>query len=122
MTEIVHAGRTETSKVVAFDIRWDGDLSGSDSVVWSVFVTSADGQEAVELGYRVENGAFAGQYVHDHNSARRHDVDEDADLLEREITVRFPTDRVGVAVEWPTWRAVITVDGTEVAEHLLALT
>ena len=35
MTQIVHAGRTETDVVVAYDIRWEGDLSGARSVTWS---------------------------------------------------------------------------------------
>jgi hypothetical protein len=33
--------------------------------------------------------------------------------------VRFPTSSVGVASTWPTWRAVINVDGQDVAEHVI---
>jgi len=119
MTEIVHAGRTETDVVVAFDIRWDGDLSGRRSVTWSMTVTSEDGQDSVRLAYERVDGEFAAQYVLDRASGRRQDVDEDVDLDNDEITVRFPTASVGVAASWPSWRAVITVDDEDVAERLL---
>jgi hypothetical protein len=121
MTQIVHAGRTETDVVVAFDIRWDGDLSGKRSVTWSMTVTSPDGRDSVRLAYELVNGDSARQYVLDRVSGRRQDVDPDADLGDDEITVRFPTARVGVAAPWPSWRAVITVDGEDVAERLLNL-
>jgi hypothetical protein len=121
MTQIVHGGRTVTDVVVAFDVRWDGDLAGAGSVLWSMVVTSQDGQESVQLGYRI-TGDSVEQFVHDLNGARRDDIDPDADLRDHEITVRFPTSRVGVAAHWPTWRAVITVDGEDIAEHVLAAT
>ena len=119
MTQIVHSGRTVVAALVAFDIRWDDDLSGRDSVLWSMVITSPDGQETVQLGYEMVDGAFSAQFVTDRSSARQQNVDEDADVGEREITVRFPASSVGVAAEWPTWRAVITVDGVDVAERVL---
>jgi hypothetical protein len=122
MTQITRAGRTTTKELVAFDVGWEGDLSAYDSVVWSMMVTSADGQETVQLGYQVFHGRFSAQFVRDVATDRQEDLDEDADLRDREITVRFPAERVGVAVEWPSWRAVITVDGSDVAEHLVAPT
>ena len=120
MTQIVHAGRTETKVVVAFDIRWEGELSGGGSVTWSMTVTSPDGQDSVRLAYELVDGEAA-QYVLDRVSGRRQDVTPDADLGDDEITVRFPTASVGVAAPWPSWRAVITVDGEDVAERLLML-
>ena len=120
MTQIVHAGRTETDVVVAFDIRWEGELSGH-SVTWSMTVTSPDGQDSVRLAYQRVDGEFAAQYVLDRASGRRKDIDADADLDDDEITVRFPTNSVGVAASWPSWRAVLTVDDEDVAEHLLML-
>ena len=121
MAQIVHAGRTETKVVVAFDIRWQGDLSGGRSVTWSMTVTSPDGRDSVRLAYQLLDGASAEQFVLDRASGRRQDVDPDADLDGDEITVRFPTASVGVAATWPSWRAVITVDGEDVAERLLTL-
>lgn len=119
MTHIVHAGRTETDVVVAFDIRWEGDLSDRRSVTWSMVVTSPDGRESVELAYQVVEAEFAAQFVRDRRSGRRQNLDQDVDLGADEITVRFPTSSVGVAAAWPSWRAVINVDGEDVAEHLL---
>jgi hypothetical protein len=52
-------------------------------------------------------------------SGRRHDLAEDADLSDDELVVRFPANVVGVAVEWPVWTAVITVDGDDVAHHVV---
>ena len=121
MTQIVHAGRTETDVVVAYDIRWEGDLSGARSVTWSMTVTSPDGRDSVRLAYPVDDGEHSAQYVLDRASGRRQDLDPDADLDDDEVTVRFPTATVGVAASWPSWRAVITVDGEDVAERLLTL-
>jgi len=121
MTQIVHAGRTETDVVVAYDIRWEGDLSGARSVTWSMTVTSPDGRDSVRLAYQRDDGGRPAQYVLDRASGRRQDLDPDADVDDDEITVRFPTATVGVAASWPSWRAVITVDGEDVAERLLTL-
>lgn len=118
MTKILRAGRTVTDDVVAYDIGWDDDLNGGESVLWSMLVTSEDGDETVQLGYKVVDGVFSAQFVFDHVSARQVNVGEDVTLGEGEITVRFPTDVVGAAGQWPVWKAIITVDGSDVAEHL----
>jgi hypothetical protein len=121
MTQIARAGRTATKGVVAFDVGWEGDLSRHESVLWSMLITSPDGRETVQLGYQVFHGAFSAQFVRDQVSGRQEDLEQDADLRDDEITVRFPAERVGVAAGWPSWRAVITVDGDDVAEKLVAL-
>ena len=38
---------------------------------------------------------------------------------EGEVTARFPAEVVGVAVEWPLWTAVVSVDGQVVAEQVI---
>jgi hypothetical protein len=119
MTQILHAGRTVTKVVVAFDMSWEGDLVGAGSVLWTMSVTSQDGSETIQLGYRRTAEGFAEQYVHDPSGQRRQSFDEDADFRDGEITVRFPTSSVGVASTWPTRRAVINVDGQDVAEHVI---
>jgi hypothetical protein len=113
MVSIAHAGRTTTGDLVAFDVRWEGSLTGS-AVVWSMVVSG--GASEVRLCHE-RAGETVGQYVVDGASGRRRDVDVDADLHDDEITVRFPADAVGVAVEWPVWVAVVTVDGQEVARQ-----
>ncbi len=122
MTRILHAGRTITDVVVAFDVSWDDDLSAAGAVLWSMLVSSQDGSETIELGYRRTPDGSVEQYVHDLSGKRQQAVDEDADLRDGEITVRFQTSSVGVATTWPTWRAVINVDGRDVAEHVVAPT
>jgi hypothetical protein len=84
-------------------------------------VTNQEGTESVDLGYQRGNGADDTQFVDDPASGRREEVPADADLSDGEITVRFPTEVVGVAVEWPVWKAVIVVDGTPVASEVVTL-
>jgi hypothetical protein len=121
MTQILHCGRTVAGGWVAFDIRWDDDLSGNRSVLWSMVVTSPEGAETVQLGYQLVDDGFSTQFVHDLATGRQHDVEQNADLGDREITVRFPAEVVGVAAHWPTWRGVINVDGSDVAEQVSTL-
>jgi hypothetical protein len=113
MVSIAHAGRTTTGDLVAFDVRWEGPLTGS-SVVWTMVVS--DGVSEVRLCHERAGDAVR-QYVVDGTTGRRRDVDADADVGEDEVTVRFPAEAVGVAVEWPVWVAVVTVDGQDVAHN-----
>lgn len=110
---IDHCGRTVAASVVAFDIQWTGELPAGRDVTWAVRVTSPDGGEEVELGHRRTENQVA-QYVRDLATGRTSQVEPDADLDGTGITARFPADVVGVALEWPTWCAVIEVDGEDV--------
>lgn len=121
MTQILECGRTMAGAFIAFSIRWDGDLPSEGTVSWSMVVTSGDGSDELRLGYERAGGSFSQQYVDDRASGRRQPVEEDADLKDDEITARFPASVVGVAVEWPVWRAVIAVDGTDVAEQVASM-
>jgi hypothetical protein len=112
--DIVECGRTIAGDVVAFDIQWEGEPEGD--VVWAAKVTSADQSETVELGY-TRSAAGEQQYVE--SEGRRVTVDADADVSDGEVTVRFPASTVGVAIEWPAWCAVLTVDGEVVSEHVI---
>ena len=116
MVSIVECGRTTAGDYVAFDIRWDGDVTQAHRVTWAMVVTSEDSSDELTLGYTRVDGRLTEQYVDDRASGRRQVVDEDADLRDDELTARFPGSVVGVAVEWPTWKAVLDVDG-EVSEQ-----
>src|SRR5688500_2633861 len=118
MTEILHCGRTVSGGVVGIDIRWDGPLTPRQSVLWSMVVSSDDGTDEIRLSHG-RAGDSVQQFVDDLSSGRRRDVEPDADVGDDEVVVRFPTDVVGVAVEWPVWRAVITVDGEDVAAKVV---
>jgi hypothetical protein len=114
MVSIEHAGRTLTDALVAYDVRWSGELAGT-TVTWSMVVS--EGASEVRLCHERGEDGSAHQYVVDGGSGRRQDVPVDADVHDDEVTVRFPADVVGVAVEWPVWVAVLTVDGEDVAHH-----
>ena len=118
--EIVECGRTVAGEVVAFTIEWDGDPSGE--LAWGVRITSSDQSETVALGCSLgdEGGSADRQWVE--GDAGRQDVEVDADLGEGEITARFPAEVVGVAVEWPLWTALVSVDGQVVAEQVIPTT
>ena len=73
-------------------------------------ITSPNGHETVRLTYQ-QVDEHAGQHVE--AASGRVELDPDADLDDGEVTVRFPANVVGVAVEWPVWNAVITADGEE---------
>jgi hypothetical protein len=112
--EIIECGRTIAGDLVAFDIQWEGEPQGE--VTWCAQVTSADQSETLRLGY-VRGAAGEEQYVE--SDGRREDVEVDASVSDGEVTVRFPADKVGVAIEWPAWCAVVSVDGEVVAEHVI---
>lgn len=116
--QIHGCGRTVGGDVVAFDIRWEGQLPADAAVLWCMEVSN--GEESVQLGHQRSGPNFVEQFVDATATDRREEVPEDADLGDGEITVRFPADVVGVAVEWPVWRALIAVEGTEVASGLCA--
>ena len=118
MTEIRECGRTVGGGVVAFTIAWDGELTGT--VAWVVPVTGDASGDRVSLVHEREGGAVSGQYVE--AEGRRTDVEEDASLGEDDITARFPAEVVGVAVDWPVWKAALVVDGTAVAEQIIPTT
>ena len=116
MTQIVECGRTVAGEIVAFDIQWDGGLSGED-VDWAARICSPEDEE-VRLVHR-RAGGTSEQYVE--GPTGRVDVDVDADVRDDDVIVRFPAPVVGVAVDWPTWIAVLTVDGEEVARQAIPL-
>lgn len=115
--EITHCGRTFSGGFVAWDVRWDGELPDGAGIEWSMVV--ADGDEEIRLVHGRRAGV-AEQYVV--GAAGREDVEPDADASEHEITVRFPADVVGVAVEWPVWTAVLTLDGEDVSRQVAPVT
>jgi hypothetical protein len=118
MVQILGCGRTVGGGVVAIDIRWDGDLPATEPVLWSMEISN--GEESVLLGHQRNSGAFVTQFVDASSTGRREEVSEDAELGDGEMTVRFPAELVGVAVEWPMWKAVIAVNGAEVASEICA--
>ena len=120
MTQILECGRTIAGEYVAFDICWEGDLS-QGTVVWSMEVAGADGAEKIRLGHQRTDGERPEQFVDDLATGRRQGLEADAEVGDAEITARFPANIVGVAVEWPVWRAVITVDGADVAERVVTV-
>ena len=120
--DITGCGRTTAADVVAFTVRWAGELPASGTVTWAARVTGPDGREAVQLGYERASrggGAVDRQYVEDLTSGRLQELAADAEVGTGEVTVRFPATAVGVAVEWPTWQAVIAVDGVELATQAI---
>lgn len=118
MTQIVGCGRTVAGGHVAYDISWDEDPAGG-AVGWAMEIGSPDDSETVRLVHELVDGGPSEQYAQDMGSGRRTSVEPDADLREHEITVRFPDDVVGVAAEWPTWKAVLTVDGVDVSSMVV---
>lgn len=118
MPHIRECGRTVGGDVVAFHLAWDGELHGRTHG-WSVVITSEQGDDAVVLAHEREGGGFAAQYVLGQRTGRRDDVAEDADVDADELTARFPADVVGVAVEWPVWKAELSIDGTVVSSQVI---
>lgn len=116
---IDQCGRTIAASIIAFDIQWSGDLPGDREITWAVRISSAAADGEVELGHRRSAGGPS-QYARDLSTGRTQEVTPDADVSAREITVRFASAVVGQAVEWPIWKAVLTVDDEDVA--VLAVT
>lgn len=118
MTQIRECGRTIGGGIVVFDISWDGDLPAG-KVAWVVTI-SGDGDEQVALVHERTDGAFAAQYLQ--AGAGRHDVEEDATVEDDHLTARFPADLVGVATQWPVWKAAVVVNGQPASEQVIPTT
>jgi hypothetical protein len=118
MVQIVECGRTVGGGLVAFDIRWEGEVPDTGPALWSMEISN--GEESVLLGHQRSGGGAVTQFVDASSTGRREEVPEDADRGDGAITVRFPADVVGVAVEWPVWKAIIAVEGAEVASDICA--
>ena len=116
--EITGCGRTIAADVVAFTVQWSGEPPLHRTVTWAARVTGPDGREAVELGYQ-RAGDEEQQYVADLLTGRRQELALDAEAEAGALTARFPASIVGVAVEWPTWHAVIAVDGNQLAAQVI---
>ncbi len=123
MTQILECGRSIGGGTVVFDIEWEGGLSG-DRLGYCVTIISSDNSEQVTLVHQRgagEEGAGAGeQYVE--AAGDRRPVTVDADVSDDHVTARFPQDVVGVAVDWPVWKAALLSDGSPVAEAVIATT
>lgn len=111
---IHNCGRTIAGGFVAFDMRWEGQVPPDADVQWSVCVS--EGREEVRLVH-ARSARGVEQYVV--GVAGREDVQPDADLSDDEITVRFRAEVVGVAVEWPVWTTVLTIDGEDVSHMVI---
>ncbi len=121
MAKIQECGRSIGGGTVAVDIEWQGELSGS-SIAWVVTISSSDGSEHVRLvhersGDGSSDAAEGVQYVERDGS--RHEVGDDADVHDDHITARFPLDTVGVAADWPVWKAALHSDGSPVDEAVI---
>ncbi len=116
--QVNHCGRTVASDVIAFDIQWEGPLPAARTMAWSMVVTGPDGRETVRLVHE-RTGEQVSQHVQ--AASGRVEVAPDADVDEGEVTVRFPVEVVGAAVDWPVWTAVMTADGQELASCVVPL-
>ena len=109
---IKHCGRTVAGNFVAFDIQWEGRLPDARSLAWAMVITAPDGKETVRLTLQQVAGRAA---QHVEATSGRVELDADAEVDDGEVTVRFPANVVGVAVEWPVWTAVMEADGHELS-------
>ena len=119
--EIRDCGRTVGGGIVVFDVTWDGPLDGG-TVAWVVTVDSEDASERVVLCHERTGGPHgtARQFVA--ADGRQQDVLVDATVEDDHATVRFPAEVVGVAAEWPVWKALLLVDGSAVSEQVIPTT
>ena len=116
--QIRECGRTVGGGIVVFDVTWDGDLTGG-TVAWVVTIDNEDASERVVLCHE-RTGDDVRQFVA--ADGRQQDVRVDATVEDDHVTARFPAEIVGVAADWPVWKAVLVVDGTAVSEQLIPTT
>jgi len=119
MTQIRECGRTIGGGIVVFDIEWDDELPRGP-VAWRVTVANDDGSEHVALVHERSDNDFVAQYVEAEGGRQR--VAEDATVEEGHVTARFPVKVVGVATQWPVWKAAMVIDGETVSEKVLPST
>ncbi|QIK66693.1 hypothetical protein G7072_10390 [Nocardioides sp. HDW12B] len=118
---IRECGRTVGGGIVVFDITWDGTLAGT-TVAWVVTIDDEEGSERVVLCHERTGGpdGTARQFVA--ADGRQQDVRTDATVEDDHVTARFPAEIVGVAAEWPVWKALLVVDGAAISEQVIPTT
>ncbi len=115
---IRECGRTVGGGIVVFDITWEGTLDAT-TVSWVVTVENEDASERVVLCHERTGGPGGDVRQFVAADGRQREVRTDATVEDDHVTARFPAEIVGVAAEWPVWKAVLVVDGTAVSEQLI---
>ena len=119
--EIRECGRTTGGGVVVFDVTWDGYLEAG-TVAWVVTIDNDDDSERVVLCLERSGGSDGTVRQFVAADGRQQDVSLDATVEDDHVTVRFPADVVGVAVDWPVWKALLVLDGIAVSEQVIPTT
>lgn len=109
----VEQGPVET--VVRFE--WQGELTGHNAVLWSLFVTDQDGNTR-QVGYKIVDDQPSAQFVFDHTVARQTNFPFDACLTETSLAARFAVPAL-LGSGASRLRAVLCVDGTDQDEKVL---
>lgn len=95
---------------------WDGQVPSTGSVLWVVWVTSADGETSRQLGYKIVDGQPSAQFVFDFASLQQDNLAGSAELGAQQLVAQFPRSAVDDLGEGWTWRAMLNVDGADVDE------
>jgi hypothetical protein len=109
---ICHEGRDD----VELYFEWEGAIVESNSILWSVLVTTPRG-DSYQLGYKLVDGEHAAQFAFDHATARQTNFEQDVDMGSNSLRARFPyllSEKVGRLSEC-TCLGVLNIDGQDVS-------
>jgi hypothetical protein len=93
---------------------WTGTVPTTDSVLWTVTVSSRDGETARQLGYKIVDGALSSHFMFDFGTSEQIDSDAGAALGDQSLTAGFPAASVDDLGEDWTWKAALSVAGSDV--------
>jgi hypothetical protein len=86
----------------------------SDTVLWSLSVASADGNDAAQLGVKILDGEEIGHFIFDFGSSDQRNLTDPVEFDGRRTVAAFPIDVIDALKPGGHWHAALNVDGTDV--------
>lgn len=102
-----------TGAGVTLTYEWDGSVPPAGSVLWVTTVSSANGNTARQLGYKLVDAQPSAYFVFDFSAAQQENLSGSVHLTSQQLVASFPGPAVSDLGDGWRWTAVLNVDGND---------